>query len=140
MRKLHNPQLRICLLLMLCVLTGGCSPIGEEQSSQTSEPQENSHESVTDLSSAPEESETEPIPMAGGELSLTVQNPQTLNPLLTDDEDTAQMLNLIFSLCWTSTSRMRCAPPLAAAGSGRRTTAPSPSPSTRISCGKTENP
>ena len=97
MRKLHNPQLRICLLLMLCVLTGGCSPIGEEQSSQTSEPQENSHESVTDLSSAPEESGTEPIPMAGGELSLTVQNPQTLNPLLTDDEDTAQMLNLIFS-------------------------------------------
>lgn len=91
MRKL------LCLLLMICVLTAGCSPINEEESSQTSGPNENSQESVTDLSSLPEESEPDPVPQAGGELSMTVQNPQTLNPLLTDDEDTAQMLNLIFS-------------------------------------------
>ena len=99
MGKLHNLHMRIGLLLMICVLTAGCSPISEGESSQISESEENSQESMTDLSSAPEESESEadPVPQAGGELSMTVQNPQTLNPLLTDDEDTAQMLNLIFS-------------------------------------------
>ena len=97
MGKLHNLHMRIGLLLMICVLTAGCSPVSEGESSQISESEENSQESMTDFSSAPEESEADPVPQAGGELSMTVQNPQTLNPLLTDDEDTAQMLNLIFS-------------------------------------------
>ena len=69
MGKLHNLHMRIGLLLMICVLTAGCSPISEGESSQISESEENSQESMTDLSSAPEESESEadPVPQAGGE-------------------------------------------------------------------------
>ena len=73
MGKLHNLHMRIGLLLMICVLTAGCSPVSEGESSQISESEENSQESMTDLSSAPEESEADPVPQAGGELSMTVQ-------------------------------------------------------------------
>ena len=47
MGKLHNLHMRIGLLLMICVLTAGCSPVSEGESSQISESEENSQESMT---------------------------------------------------------------------------------------------
>ncbi|MFW6015007.1 MAG: peptide ABC transporter substrate-binding protein [bacterium] len=81
---MRNNKFLFILIITLISLLFSCNPSNQE-------PIDDETESKT-----PDIIEEEPTPSYGGEINISTQNPNTLNPILNTDRSTDQLLKLVF--------------------------------------------